>query len=220
MNTQSGYPARDPAETAGVVGPLTDHDEGGRPSASPRRGGRWSILAAAVCAVAAAVLATTLSVSAASAQSPAATSGTAEQQSSGAAADDDSSKDSCDRDGKRRGGKHGWLGSPGVLAEALGISTDELRTELKAGSTIAEIAEANDVDVDDVIAALVAAAQQQADEYDKDIDTDELTEKITAFVNGEKPEHPHHGGKRGFNGGKRGHFGNSNGSAAKVGATA
>lgn len=218
MNTQPEHPTEDPPEPAGAAGLPAEHASTPTPR---RRSGRWSILAVAVCAVAAAVLAATLSVSAASAQSPATTSGAAEQQSSGAAADDDSSKDSCDRDGKRRGGKHGWLGSSEVLAEALGISTDELRAELKAGSTIAEIAEANDVDVDDVIAALVAAAQQRAADHDKEIDVDELTEKITAFVNGEKPEHPSYGGKRGFHGGgKRGHFGNSNSSGANADAIA
>ena len=87
-----------------------------------------------------------------------------------------------------------------TLTDVLGIDASELRTELKAGSAIAEIAEANDVAVDDVIDALVAAAQQRAAEHGKEVDADELTEKFTVLVNGAKPDRSDHDVKRGLRG--------------------
>ncbi len=48
-----------------------------------------------------------------------------------------------------------------VTAEAIGIEVDELRDELADGASIAEIAEANDVDPADVAAALLAAAEDR-----------------------------------------------------------
>jgi hypothetical protein len=55
-----------------------------------------------------------------------------------------------------------------LVAETIGISVDDLRTALEGGQTIAEVAEANGVDPQTVIDALVADA----------------TEHITARVNG------------------------------------
>ena len=49
-----------------------------------------------------------------------------------------------------------------AAAEAIGIESEELRTALRDGSTIAEVAEANDVDVQTVIDALVADAEARA----------------------------------------------------------
>ena len=46
-----------------------------------------------------------------------------------------------------------------AAAEAIGIESEELRTALRDGSTIAEVAEANGVDVQTVIDALVADAE-------------------------------------------------------------
>lgn len=73
-----------------------------------------------------------------------------------------------------------------AAATALGMTVDELRTALVAGQTIAEIATVQGVDVDTVIDAMVADA------------SDELRERITAFVNGEAPlggpGGGHHGG--------------------------
>jgi hypothetical protein len=59
------------------------------------------------------------------------------------------------------GGAQG--GGPGfeAAAEAIGIDVDELTTELQSGATIAEVAEANGADVDDVIAAMVDDAESQ-----------------------------------------------------------
>lgn len=94
------------------------------------------------------------------------------------------------------------------LAEVLGISQDELRDAFSAGQTIAEIAEANGIDVNDVIDALVEAneqrlaeaieegrlTQEQADERSQ-----EATERITDLVNGELEFGPHMDRHRGPN---------------------
>lgn len=86
-----------------------------------------------------------------------------------------------------------------TAAEVLGLTVDELRTELEGGSTLAEVAEANDVDVETLIGALVAEATERLDEAVADgrLEADEaeeieaaLTERITARVNGEEPGHP------------------------------
>jgi uncharacterized protein YidB (DUF937 family) len=71
----------------------------------------------------------------------------------------------------------GPVGGPGghrghgleTAAEAIGITAEELRAALEDGQTVAEVAEANGVDAQTVIDALVA----------------EATERITAFVNGD-----------------------------------
>ena len=94
-----------------------------------------------------------------------------------------------------------------AAAEAIGIESEELRTALRDGQTIAEVAEANDVDVQTVIDALVADAEAALDEA---VSNDRLTEdqaaeikenlpdRIEAMVNGEGP-FGHRGGP-GFGG--------------------
>jgi hypothetical protein len=47
-----------------------------------------------------------------------------------------------------------------TAAEELGLTEDELRDQLREGSSLAEIAEEQGVDVDDLVSALVAAAQE------------------------------------------------------------
>ena len=75
-------------------------------------------------------------------------------------------------------GNHGRRG-PGkfarseVLTELLGVGADELREELRAGSTLAEIAAANGVETSAVIAALVTQAEER-------INTAVEAERITA----------------------------------------
>ncbi len=49
------------------------------------------------------------------------------------------------------------------LSELLGIDGETLRTELRSGSTLAEIAEANDVTTDELVDALVAEAMERID---------------------------------------------------------
>ena len=81
-----------------------------------------------------------------------------------------------------------------ALTEVLGIERDELRAALADGQTIAEVAEANGVAVDDVIAALVAEAEERIDRAVEDgrlteeeaaEKRAEATERITALVDGE-----------------------------------
>ncbi|MET0458168.1 MAG: hypothetical protein ABW195_02905, partial [Ilumatobacteraceae bacterium] len=76
-------------------------------------------------------------------------------------------------------------------ATAIGIEPDELRDDLRDGQTIAEVAEANGVETQAVIDAMVAAAKTRIDEAVTDgrIDDvvaaerlDEATERITTFV--------------------------------------
>jgi hypothetical protein len=83
-----------------------------------------------------------------------------------------------------------------AAAEAIGITSEELRDALQDGSTIAEVAEANDVEVQTVIDALVADAEAHLDEAVADgrITEEqaagrkaELPERIEALVNGEGP---------------------------------
>jgi hypothetical protein len=49
----------------------------------------------------------------------------------------------------------------GVLADALGLDSSEIRDALKGGSTIAELASQQGVSVDDVVDALVAQAEER-----------------------------------------------------------
>lgn len=69
-----------------------------------------------------------------------------------------------------------------AAAEALGISTDELREQLRDGRTIADVAEERGVAVDDVVEAMVAAGTERLQEA-----IEELPERMTALVEGELP---------------------------------
>jgi len=91
--------------------------------------------------------------------------------------------------GMGRGGRdHGGVGGPmfggrggaslDAAATALGITADELKTELQAGKTIADVATEKGVDVQKVIDAIVAA------------ETANITERVTDMVNGVRPEKP------------------------------
>lgn len=94
-------------------------------------------------------------------------------------------------------------------AVALGMSADELRTELEAGKTIAAIASERGVDLQTVIDALVADGNERIDEAVASGRLTEeeaaeaktnLSEKVTALVNGELPalDGPHRRGRGGF----------------------
>lgn len=106
-------------------------------------------------------------------------------------------------------GHHGPPLTLESAAETIGITADELRTALRDGSTVAEVAEANDVDAQTVIDALVADATTRIDAAvaagDLDAERAEamkaaLPERITALVNGEGPG-PRAGGPQGRHGG-------------------
>ena len=104
-------------------------------------------------------------------------------------------------------GGHGGPGR-GVLrkgldaaATALGISEDELRTALRDGQTIAQVAESRGIDVQTVIDALVAEAKTHLDEEvaegdltqeEADSRLDEATQRITDMVNNGMPARPDH----------------------------
>ncbi len=96
-----------------------------------------------------------------------------------------------------------------AIAEVLGMTADELTEALSSGSTLAEIAEAQGVDVQNLVDFLVAQANEKIDEAVADGRlTDEeaaerrdgLAEKVEAVINGE-------GGSKGHRG-NRGHHGN------------
>jgi lambda repressor-like predicted transcriptional regulator len=102
------------------------------------------------------------------------------------------------------------IGGLDAAAEALGLTTDELRTALHDGSTLAELAADKGVDVDTLITTMVASAVEQLDAAVAAGDIDEahateikanLTERITAMVNGEMR---FGGGPGGFGGGHGG----------------
>lgn len=83
----------------------------------------------------------------------------------------------------------------GVAAETIGITTDELRTAVQDGQTVAEVAEANDVDPQIVIDALVEHATTKIDQAVADGRIDEaradeikahLPDMADRFVNHER----------------------------------
>jgi hypothetical protein len=103
------------------------------------------------------------------------------------------------------------LGDGPVLdaaAQAIGISTDTLRADLKNGQTIAQVAQSKNVAIQTVIDAMVAAAKKQLASQEATLES-HLTQMITNEVNGtlKRPDAPSgpNGPQRGF--GFRGGFG-------------
>lgn len=109
-------------------------------------------------------------------------------------------------------GRHGGfgLGAPGadtaVVAKALGVTTDQLKTDLQGGKSIADIATAQHVDLSKVIQTLVDDQNTKLDAAVKagtltqaQADTIKAneTQRITDRVNGKFPV----GGFRGHRGG-------------------
>lgn len=111
-------------------------------------------------------------------------------------------------DGEGRfGGPRGPRGFGGseVVTSLLGIEQDALRAALMDGQTLAEVAEANGVAVDTLVDELVAEKNARLDEKVADgtltaEEADErragVEERVTARVNGERPE----GAGEGFGG--------------------
>ncbi len=77
------------------------------------------------------------------------------------ATDDTATDDS--HPGPRGEGPGGRHGAPEELAELLGVDAAELAEQLRSGSTLAEVAEANGVDVSVVVDAMVAQANERID---------------------------------------------------------
>lgn len=106
----------------------------------------------------------------------------------------------------RPGGPHGGFGRFGgfdlsVAADTLGLTQDELRTQLRDGKTLAAIAEEQGVDTQALIDALVAQAEARLDEA-----KDALPERIADLVENGVPargdgEGRGPGGRGGFGGG-------------------
>jgi uncharacterized protein (DUF2267 family) len=73
---------------------------------------------------------------------------------------------------------HGGFGGFGTVADALGISDDELRDALRDGKSIATIAEERGVELQTVVDAMVTAGTERIDEAlaDGRIDEDEANE--------------------------------------------
>jgi hypothetical protein len=96
------------------------------------------------------------------------------------------------------GGRHG-MKHLDAAAEALGVTTDELRTAIEGGQTIAQVAESKGVAVQTVIDAMVAdvkehlaaeVAEGDLTQAEADQKLAQATERITAFVNGTAPTPP------------------------------
>lgn len=113
-------------------------------------------------------------------------------------------------------GHHGFGRHVGLttVAEALGVTEEELRTALSDGRTVAEVATEQGVDVKVVIDTVVAEARERADERVAAGDltreqADEVLadaeERATAFVNGDGPAL--RGGPGGRSHGRHGHHG-------------
>jgi polyhydroxyalkanoate synthesis regulator phasin len=97
----------------------------------------------------------------------------------------------------RRGHRPGFDGE--VVAEVIGVDAETIRDAVRSGSSLADVATENGVDPQTLIDAIVADAQGHLDlavengrltaeeAADK---AAQLEERITAMVNGERPEHP------------------------------
>ena len=93
-----------------------------------------------------------------------------------------------------------------IAATAIGISTEDLRTALQDGQSLAEVAQANGVDPQVVIDAFVADLQTHLaarvesgalTQAEADEKLANATERITAMVNGDFPDRPFGPGPRG-----------------------
>jgi hypothetical protein len=82
-----------------------------------------------------------------------------------------------DRDHRRRGRGH-LRQLLGTAAETIGVSEDDLRAALADGQTLAQVAEANGVERQALVDALVAAADEQIGEN--------LPERIERLVDAER----------------------------------
>jgi cell division FtsZ-interacting protein ZapD len=85
------------------------------------------------------------------------------------------------------------------VAEAIGISTDDLRAALRDGQTLAEVAEANDADPQQLVDLLVAngterldaaVAAARIDQATADERKASLPDRSADLVNGELERHP------------------------------
>jgi hypothetical protein len=104
-----------------------------------------------------------------------------------------------------------------AAAAYLGLTEEQLLTELESGKTLAQVATAHGKTAAGLVDALVAAAQKKLDEAvaagrlsrtQADALLAGLEQRVTDFVNGRFPQpFRHHPGMRGFRGGPPGMFG-------------
>ncbi len=101
-------------------------------------------------------------------------------------------------------GQRGQRGE--AVAEALGMTTDEVKAALQEGSTLAEIAETQDISEADLVGRLVAQAQAHLEELvaSGDITAEEaaeksagLQERVTNAVSADPSERQGHRGRKG-----------------------
>jgi hypothetical protein len=116
---------------------------------------------------------------------------------SGAAQDDstdESTSTTTADDAARPAGPHGPRGERlATAAEALGMTADELKAELEAGKSIAQVAEDKGVDVQTVVDALVAEGTEKLEAA-----IEELPERVGELVEREGlPERRGPGGRHG-----------------------
>ena len=88
--------------------------------------------------------------------------------------------DAEDGDSNRRGRKGDCGEKHEAIAEMLGLTTDEVRAEIEAGNSLADIAEANGVDSQDLVDLMVAQATERVEAKVEagDITEAEATEKL------------------------------------------
>ena len=114
--------------------------------------------------------------------------------------------------GGRRGHRgFGARAASGVVTDMLGLSVEEIQAAFQSGQTLAELAEAQGVSVDELVDALVAQATETVNEKlaAGDITADRaesildgLEENVEDRVNAERPVHEgDRGGRRGQRGG-------------------
>lgn len=101
--------------------------------------------------------------------------------------------------GERREGRQERRQAPEAVQELLGLSADELREQLRAGSTLGDIATAQGIDPQDVVDAIVAEMTERVDaavaegRLDADAAAEKLAdaqERIADRVNNGRPDRP------------------------------
>lgn len=86
------------------------------------------------------------------------------------------------RHGHHRGGVRGLHGGSEELSELLGLETDEIRSALADGKSLADLAAEQGVDLDEVTALLLEGIEEKIDQAVENgrIDADEAEEKLAA----------------------------------------
>lgn len=100
-------------------------------------------------------------------------------------AESDVEAESAEELSQDRGEKRGKLrAAKGEVLEELGLDAEVIREGRQEGLSLAEVAEAEGVDQDELVGAIVAQIEELAEENDRELDktTEELTESVTEKV--------------------------------------